>query len=135
MPTLLLAEINSLHLIPITAIAGGLALTAIIIVFGLKYLQRRQELWHETARIALEKGQPLPPLPADMRQEKHPDHNSDFRTGLIMVATGAGLYLFFVTFLPSLRFLATIPGFIGAALLLYAGLNALFVRKDRPPQS
>jgi hypothetical protein len=132
MSLLLLADINFYPFIPITAIAGGLALTGVIIVFGLKFAQRRQELWHETARIALEKGQPLPPLPADMRHEKHPNKNSDFRAGLILVATGAGLYLFFASFLPALRFLAAIPGFIGVALLLYAALSALFARKGQP---
>jgi amino acid transporter len=139
MPTPLLAEISGAQWIAISAILGGLTFTILLIIFGLKYVQRRQELWHETARAALEKGQPLPPLPADMRNEKHPEQNNDFRAGLIMVATGAGLYIFLATFIPPLRFVATIPGFIGVAMLLYATLNALLGRKspsasDRPPQ-
>jgi hypothetical protein len=139
MPTPLLAEISGAQWIAIAAIVGGLSFSILLIIFGLKFVQRRQELWHETAKVALEKGQPLPPLPADMRHEKHPDQNSDLRTGLIMIATGAGLYLFLATFLHGLRFVAAIPGFIGVALLLYAILNSLFGRKDktagRPPQS
>jgi hypothetical protein len=132
MPTPLLAEISGAQWIAIAAIVGGLSFSILLIIFGLKFVQRRQELWHETARVALEKGQPLPPLPADMRHEKHPEQNNDFRTGLILIATGAGLYLFFVTFLPPLRFVAAIPGFIGVAMLLYAILNALLGRKDKP---
>lgn len=139
LPTPLLAEMLGAHWVAIAAILGGISLTAVIIIYGLKFVQRRQELWHETARVALEKGQPLPPLPADMRHEKHPEHNNDFRAGLILVATGAGLYLFFVTFLHGLRFVAAIPGFIGVAMLLYATLSALLGRKDKPadhpPQS
>jgi hypothetical protein len=135
MPTTLLAEISGGHLIAICAILGGLTFTILLIAFGLKFAQRRQELWHETARVALEKGQPLPPLPADMRREKHPDQNSDFRAGLVLFATGGGLYLFFATFLPPLRYVAAIPGFIGVALLLYAILNSIFGPKNRPPQS
>jgi Domain of unknown function (DUF6249) len=135
----LLAEISGGHLVAIAAILGGLTFTILLIIFGLKYVQRRQELWHETARAALEKGQPLPPLPPDMRHDPHPEQNNDLRAGLIMVATGAGLYLFFVTFLHPLRYVAAIPGFIGVAMLLYATLHALLGRKDkpadRPPQA
>jgi hypothetical protein len=131
MLTPLLAEVSGGHLIAIAAILGGLTFTTLLIVFGLKYIQRRQELWHETARIALEKGQPLPPLPRDMQPAKEDPKNTDVRIGLVMIATGAGLYLFFETFIPPLRFIAAIPGFIGAVLLLY-GLFGAFGRKDKP---
>jgi hypothetical protein len=132
MPTPVLAVMLGAHWVAIAAILGGLTFTILLIIFGLKFVQRRQELWHETARVALEKGQPLPPLPADMRHDQHPEQNNDFRTGLIMVATGAGLYLFFASFLPALRFVAAIPGFIGVAMLLYATMRALLGRKDKP---
>ncbi|HWA28363.1 MAG TPA: DUF6249 domain-containing protein [Lacunisphaera sp.] len=137
----LLAEISGGHWIAIAGILGGLTFTILLIYFGLKFVQRRQELWHETARLALEKGQPLPPLPRDMQHEKHPDEHSDFRTGLIMIATGTGLYLFFYYFMGTrLAFVGAIPGLIGVALLLFAIFNALFGCKkspsaDRPPQS
>jgi hypothetical protein len=133
MPLIPLAEISGPQWIAIAAILGGLTFISLIIIFGLKFVQRRQELWHETARVALEKGQPLPPLPPDMRHEKHPNHNNDIRAGLIMVATGAGLYLFLATFLPGLRFVAAIPGFIGIGLLFFTGIDALATPKDQPP--
>lgn len=133
MPTLLIAEISGAQWIAIAAILGGLTFTILLIAFGLKFVQRRQELWHETARIALEKGQPLPPLPPDMRHDKHPRKDSDIRTGLILVATGAGLYLFFASFIPGLRFVAAIPGFIGIGLLFFAGIDALGTPKAQPP--
>jgi hypothetical protein len=141
LPPLFLAEMNGGHWIAISGILGGMTFTILLIYFGLKFVQRRQELWHETARIALEKGQPLPPLPRDMQPERHPDENSDFRTGLIMVATGVGLYLFFYYFMGvRMAFVGAIPGLIGVALLLFASCNALFGRKktslaERPPQS
>ncbi len=133
MPLLPLAEISGAQWIAISAILGGLTFTILLIFFGLKFVQRRQELWHETARIALEKGQPLPPMPRDMQNEKHPDENNDLRTGLVMIATGAGLYLFFATFIPPLRLVAAIPGFIGVALLLYGLGKAFSGRKDKSP--
>jgi hypothetical protein len=140
MPLLPLAEISGAHLIAITAIISGILLTAVIIIFGLKYAQRRQELWHETARVALEKGQPLPPLPRDMQQGKNPEDDNDIRTGLIMIAIGAGLYFFFLSFFGGwMKYLGAIPGFIGVALLLYGLFSALFGRRNppagRPPQS
>ena len=108
---------------------------------GMYFHHKRQALWHETARIALEKGQPLPSMPDEQeaRQERENKAN-DFRTGLIMIAIGAGLYLFFLSLFGGwMRYVGAIPGFIGVALLIYATLNALFGRKDqantRPPQS
>jgi hypothetical protein len=133
MPFMPLAEISGAQWVAIAAILGGLTFTILLIIFGLKFVQRREELWHETARIALDKGQPLPPLPSDMRDNEVPNRNNDLRAGLIMVATGAGLYLFFATFLPGLRYVATIPGFIGIGLLFFAGIDALTAPKDQPP--
>lgn len=139
MPLLPLAEISGAQWIAIIAILGGLTFTSLLIIFGLKFVQRRQELWHETARVALEKGQPLPPLPRDMQHTKDPNENNDLRAGLVMLATGAGLYLFFAVFIPPLRFVAAIPGFIGIALVLYAVFNPQLKRdhppSDRPPKS
>lgn len=136
----LFAEISGPHVIAIVAIVSGISLTAVFIVYGLKFVQRRQELWHETARVALEKGQPLPPLPSDMRSDKDPAEANDFRTGLILVATGAGLYFFFLSLFGGwMAYVGAIPGFIGIALLLFATLNAWIGRKDkpsdRPPQT
>ena len=139
---LLLAEISGAQWIAIAAILGGLTFTILLILFGLKFVQRRQELWHETARVALEKGQPLPPLPRDMQHEKDPEDDNDIRTGLIMIATGAGLYLFFLSLFAGadwMAYIGAIPGFIGAALLLYGLFSAFFGKKtppaDRPPHS
>lgn len=133
MPLPLLADISGAQWIAISAILGGLTFAILLIFFGLKFVQRRQELWHETARVALEKGQPLPPLPRDMQPARHEAGDNDLRTGLVTLATGAGLYLFFAHFLPSLKYVAAIPGFVGAALLIYA----LFKPKpaDRSPES
>lgn len=136
----LLAEISGGHLVAIAAILGGLTFTILLIFFGLKFVQRRQELWHETARVALEKGQALPPLPRDMQPAKDEPENNDIRAGLVMIATGAGLYLFFISLFGGwMKWVGAIPGFIGVALLLYGIFQAAFGRKrppaDRPPHS
>jgi len=113
----------------------GLAGMASGIIFGglgMYFHHRRQAMWHETARIALEKGQPLPPLQDQETSQQRENKCNDFRTGLVLVAVGAGLYLFLNAFLgPSFGLVGAIPGFIGVALLLFALLNALFSRKDK----
>lgn len=142
-PALLAAEsLNTGALIAIVAIVCGITLTAIIIVFGLKYSMRRQELWHETARIALEKGQPLPPNMEDEHVRSESKRNkSDFREGLILVAVGAGLYLFLGSFVAhNLGYVGFIPGFIGVALLLHGTLKHFLGDKgvsssDQTPRS
>jgi len=100
---------------------------------GMYFHHQRQALWHETARIALEKGQPLPPAPDEQESQQERElKNNDFRSGLIMIAIGAGLYLFFLSLFGGwLCYVGAIPGFIGVALLLYATLNALFNRKNK----
>jgi hypothetical protein len=137
-----LADISNLPWIAIIAIIGSFLIAIVGMVAGLWFAQRRQQMWHETARIALEKGQPLPQLPGAAVTPKQPfNSGNDFRSGLIMIATGVGLYLFFDALMGRrMAYLGAIPGLIGVALLLYAVLNSLFGRKasspaDRPPQS
>jgi len=140
LPTL--ADLTNLPWVAIIAISGAFLVTIVIaalgIIFGTRHNERRQAMWHETARIALEKGQPLPPLPDDMRGVATEDRpRNDFRAGLILFGVGAGIYLFFTSFgLHNLRFAGAIPGFIGVALLLYATLNTLLAKRpdDRSPR-
>lgn len=135
LPDAFLADISSIPWVAIVAIIGGVLLTTVVVIGGLWFAQRRQALWHETARLALEKGQPLPSLPHAPTPAKPPyEYGNDIRTGLIMIATGAGLYFFFLSLFGGwMCYIGAIPGFIGVALLLYGILNALFVRKDRSP--
>jgi hypothetical protein len=113
--------------IPVAAII----LAGVCAVSGMYFHNRRRELWHETARIALEKGQPLPPLDPEQTAEvqevrKARDANHDVRGGMVLIAVGAGLWLMLGAISPNARYIGAIPGFIGVALLLYA---VLFGRK------
>ena len=109
----------------ITILAIPVAL--VIVVAGLYFRHQQEKLWHETARIALEKGQPMPP----MRDEKEArpgsrDAAQDFRAGLVLVGVGVGLYFF-------LGFgFAALVGSIGVALLVYSACVALFAKKNSP---
>ena len=111
-------------------------LTIVIIVGGLIIAYHRQKQWHETARLALEKGQPLPAAQdaAPQAQPRTDGPSRDLRTGLILLATGAGLFVFFDALLGRwMAYVGAIPGFIGVALVLFAVLSHLFNRKDAPP--
>jgi hypothetical protein len=136
-----IADISNLPWPAIIAIAGGMLIAIVAIVGGLITANRRQAMWHETARIALEKGQPLPRLPED--EEPAPsatrsvrDGRNDIRSGLIMMGVGAGLYLFLGKFInDNLGLVGAIPGFIGAALFVFGLISLSFKDKTTPPPS
>jgi len=60
--------------------------------------------------------------------------NGDIRSGLILIAVGAGLYLFLSSVAgEAIGYVGAIPGFIGMALFLFGVVNAFFRRHDNPP--
>ena len=92
------------------AVVLCLAIPIIAIVLYFRSRHQRDKLWHETARLALEKGQPLPPLPhsdEDLKNVPPPGANPeewwgwkrerrrqrDLRRGLILLAVGVALLL------------------------------------------
>lgn len=118
-------------LIPVAAIIVG----GIIAISGMYFHHRRKELWHQTARVALEKGQPLPPMDRHEDEEPEPARaeremaQHDVRGGMVLIAVGIGLWMMLSAIHPPLRFVGAIPGCIGIALLLFAIGRALFGRK------
>src|SRR5882672_8919863 len=81
------------HMIAIIIPLAGMLLGGIIAYNAMHFKAESRRQWHETARIALEKGQPLPRLPDD--DEPVPSDvpkrsgNGDIRSGLILIAVGA----------------------------------------------
>jgi hypothetical protein len=130
-----LADITSIPWVAIVSIVGSFLMGPVVIFIVFQSIQRRHQLWHETARVALEKGQPLPPMPADVAPPPPSDTKpgNDIRTGLILIATGAGLFLFLNALVGrGLGLVGAIPGFIGVALLLFGLLNAA-TKRGGPP--
>jgi len=85
---------------------------------------KHHQLWTETARLALEKGQPLPKFGFNGRRW---GAWWDFRRGLVLIAIGAALYYI----LPSQsQAWAALPGFIGIACLILSLCSLL--RSDKP---
>ncbi len=123
------------QLIAVISVIGGLIISLVVPVAAIYFHHRKQQLWHETARLALEKDKPLPALPEGDKLSPQP--GNDIRSGLILIAVGAGLIIFF--YYSWLRYLGAIPGCIGLALFLYGMFRALSGPKnppaDRPPES
>lgn len=119
---------------------AGMVFAGVIIVTTMYFNHRRTELWHQTARLALEKGQPLPPAPegvhlnvaANSVSSNQPRWRGYLIGGLINVGIGLGLF-FALSQIPgtdfNLGYFGCIPGFIGAALLLGAVIEAFASRK------
>jgi len=90
----------------------------------------KDKLRHETIQRALEKGQPLPPellegkpLPSEFFALFARKARDDRRGGLIAIAVGVGLFVFFGAMraegVPEgLQWLGLIPGLVGVALLI-----------------
>ena len=128
------------YMIAIFVPVAGMILGGSLAITAMYFHHQRRRLRHETARVALEKGQPLPEFgdEKDSRRPKSRDDSSrnDLRGGLVLIGIGAGLYLFLDTVGASeARFIGAIPGFIGVALLLHALLTALLPKKTTPPEN
>ena len=96
-----------------------------IILLAMRHKHERRRLWHETARIALEKGQPLPPV----EEAAHGGGSYDFRVGLILMAIGGAAYLSMED--KDKIILSALPGFIGLAMVINGVLDRVF-RQPRP---
>lgn len=108
-----------------------------IIVINRIFWFRRTKLWHETARLALEKGQPVPNIwdgCSSWRSRGGWGGRAwDFRRGLVLIAVGCGLYLGLAEVHPSARFFAAIPAFMGVALLVSALMSGWINRNNPNP--
>lgn len=126
---------------------GALGFTLLFISVSLYFQNKERQRRHETARIAMEKGQPVPSFAevgvfADPRLARQRSWIGLLIAGLINVALGIGLY-FMLSSIPGayvVRSCSAIPGLIGVALLVSALIVALVSRTksdtgDRSPMS
>lgn len=136
LPVLASLDLSPRVLVPIIIPIAGMTLAGVLAVSAMYFRHRQREMWHQTARTALEKGQPVPPAPPeDLRLHMRVNRErNDFRSGLIFVALGAGLY-YFLGGATDYRTaaLGAIPGFIGVALLLNGLVSSLLGKKTPPP--
>jgi hypothetical protein len=86
--------------------------SALIVATVLYFIHRARELRHATIRLALEKGQPLPPGLLDDGSPSKPRGN-DLSSGVKAIFIGLGLGLFFFFVHRELWPVGFIPGFVG----------------------
>jgi hypothetical protein len=89
-----------------------------IIALGVTQRLKRARILHETIRIMIEKGQPIPP---ELLQPQEPRRGprSDLRRGLVFIGIGiALLFMFFGHGDGMLRWVGLIPLLMGVAFLI-----------------
>jgi hypothetical protein len=115
-------------LVPIAVfvVMGIVAIVAIV----MKNLE--QERWHETARIALAKGVPVPSAPlaspsVNLPMTRHRQRMGLITGGLVNIAIGIGVYIGMsaIDAAREAHFFGLIPAFVGVALILGAVIDRL----------
>jgi hypothetical protein len=97
---------------------AGMALALVALIAGTLDKMQKRRLRHELLRVALEKGQPLPPELLEEAPRRR--SRDDRRSGLVNIAIGVGVYLLFraIAVWPGLEWIGVVPVLIGGALLL-----------------
>lgn len=120
-------------LIPLAAISLPFLMVIAIVAIPAWLKSRERREMQATLRMAIEKGQPVPPevIDAITRDRKiAPTSHSDLRTGMIWLAVGLGVAAFGAVIgyqeqeaLHPLLGIAAIPGLIGLAFIVLSIFN------------
>jgi|GEM_PF-1224272 len=81
-------------LIPIVVLLGFFATVTVIAWLGVAAQDRQRRLTHETIRLMIEKGQPVPP--ELFLNPKIARPRNDLRRGVVLIAVGAGCVVMFL---------------------------------------
>jgi hypothetical protein len=127
LPTLAAADVSD-ALVPIGVVGSVFGFTAIMVGIVAYATFRARRLQHETIRLAIEKGQPLPPgLLAAGDQGGRGGAHRDLRRGVVLLGIGVGVSLFLLcSDVPGMRHNWTvgfIPGFLGIAFVVSFALS------------
>jgi len=122
-------------LVPLGAIGSTFAFPLLLVAIVAYARHRNQRLRHETIRLALEKGQPLPPEILDPVDRRDPALR-DLRRGLVLVAIGLGVCIYLgLTPLAQLHRewpAGFVPACIGLAYLAAGAIARRSTAIDRP---
>jgi hypothetical protein len=112
-----------LFMIPIVAIVFGAAVSMFNVWVNHRRKQQMLEQWHRERMAAIEKGIPLPELPASLYALDSLSPARALRNGISLVLIGALLYVAMARGIDEdLALFGLIPGAVGFANLLYAAL-------------
>jgi hypothetical protein len=107
---------------------------------SLYFRNQEEKRMHETARLALERGQPIPTFSPGWAAPQTPAARQNSWIGLLIgglvnIAVGSGLYVMLAS-MPGAyvaRYCALIPGLVGVALLLASLIVGLASLKRSGP--
>lgn len=104
---------DSTPLVAIAGIVAAFGLPLVLVAIVLYYKHRKAQMNHETILRLAEKGLPVPPE----LMEPPRRGNAGLRGGLVLVALGIALSVFFAGWGPGWS-IGLIPGLMGLALLV-----------------
>jgi hypothetical protein len=115
--------VGSINLSETAFLAAGMGFVLGIILIGSLAKAHKEKLRHDTILRALEKGQSLPPKLLEDNPRSRP--RDDRRAGLISLAVGVGIFVFFRAMHESqpdvpagVAWMGCIPALVGFALLI-----------------
>jgi hypothetical protein len=115
-------------IIPVVGILATFGLPLLLVVVILLYKHRRNQLQHETILKLAEKGLPVPPELLAMPQPR-----SGLRGGLVLVALGIALSVFFWQHGQGWS-IGLIPGLMGVAMLIAWKIESANKDGNPPPR-
>ena len=104
---------HSVALVAIVGMVAGFGLPLMLVAIILYYKHRKVQMNHETITRLAERGLPIPPELMDSPRRG----NAGLRGGLVLVALGIALSVFFAGWGPGWS-IGLIPGLLGVALLV-----------------
>lgn len=116
--------------IPILIPLGAFALTAVLVGMDQLAKHRARELRHQTIRLLVEKGQPLPQELLVEPRKPAPRPGNDLGNGLKLLGVGIGLSLFLFFMQQRAWAVGLIPAMLGVG---YVASHFLAARQPSPP--
>jgi len=109
-------DAHACRLIPLLVPLGFFAMVATVVGLVFSARERQRRLTHETIRLMIEKGQPVPPeLFLDPKIAKP---RNDLRRGVLLISAGIGIAIFFLTHHDRAWSLGVIPLVVGVGYII-----------------
>jgi Domain of unknown function (DUF6249) len=126
-------ESSEITAVAIVGMLVSFGLPVLIVALALNYKSKRDRMIHETIAKLAEKGLPVPP--ALLSREEQSSGYRDLRAGMVLVAVGVALMIFFGQVSKSSWAIGLIPGLIGVAYLVSWYVDRRLSKNREPDKS
>ena len=123
-------ESSEITSVAIFGMLVSFGLPVLIVWLALNYKSKRDRMIHDTIARLAEKGLPVPP--ELLSHTPQAGGNRDLRSGLVLIAVGVGLMIFFSQIARSTWAVGLIPGLIGVAFIVSWAIERR-LRTERDP--